>query len=162
MVRKKTISNDRIIYINDIKEIPIEYCGILCINIEKEHEIKQLLTSFYQHPGRWSWSVYTTIKTLYTECVTDGVFDLELSLEIQRSTQEHILLSPNHINLNPIIGWLGVNKNRRLKPIKDIFSHTIYSYPLVDVLLPEINSNIRYLQSELERNILSKENLLIE
>ncbi|MGR5330450.1 TackOD1 domain-containing metal-binding protein [Photobacterium damselae] len=157
---KKNISNDRIIYINDIKEIPIEYCGILCINIEKEHEIKQLLTSFYQHPGRWSWGVYTTIKTLYTECVTDGVFDLELSLEIQRSTQEHILLSPNHINLNPIIGWLGVNKNRRLKPIKDIFSHTIYSYPLVDLLLPEINSNTRYLQSELERNILSKEKLI--
>ncbi|WP_038869304.1 TackOD1 domain-containing metal-binding protein [Vibrio jasicida] len=146
-------------YIDDINELPLGMGGMLCINVSESKLVDELLKVFYQQAERWSWVVYTTIETPYSQCVTDGVFDLATSFKAWQSLQRRLEAVPYVERIDSLIGWLGVNRNRRLIALKNLDSPSIYTYPLIDAFYPDIYSTYRYVLSEQARNILESEQL---
>lgn len=62
--------------------------------------------------------------------------------------------------LDPLIGWLGVNRQRRVSALKSLESTSIYSFPIIDLLFPDIYSTYRYVLSEQGRGVLEPEALI--
>ncbi|PFG57788.1 diguanylate cyclase with GGDEF domain [Vibrio sp. ES.051] len=153
-------SFETLINVNSVEEIPTGLGGMVCIAEQNARQIDEALSAFYQQPGRWSWAVYVTQETAYSRCVTDGLFDEERSINAWQAIQRKLDTMDELEWLDPMIGWLGVNRQRRVKAMKSLESTPIYSYPIIDVLFPDIYSTYRYVLSEQSRGVLEAEELV--
>ncbi len=147
-------------YINDVEALPAGMGGMFCVNASEPKQLEVILKAFYQQQERWSWAVYTTIETPYSRCVTDGTFDLTTSYKAWQSSRSRLESVPQVTSLDPLIGWLGINRNRRLTAMKSLESSSIYTYPLIEAFYPDIYSTYRYVLSEKARDILESEQLM--
>ncbi|MGF1909246.1 diguanylate cyclase [Vibrio kasasachensis] len=157
--RENCTLND-VVYVQNITDIPPELGGMICINLASNQQVEASLKAFYQQAGRWSWCVFVTENTPYSQCVTDGIFDEQQSLETWHNIQNHMQIMSRHESLDPLIGWLGINRQRRLKALKCLESMSIYSYPIVEALFPELYSTYRYVLSEQSRGVIEAEQLI--
>ncbi|EKO3844757.1 diguanylate cyclase [Vibrio harveyi] len=147
-------------YINEVEALPAGMGGMFCVNASEPKQLEGILKAFYQQQERWSWAVYTTIETPYSRCVTDGTFDLTMSYKAWQSSRSRLESVPQVTSLDPLIGWLGINRNRRLTAMKSLESSSIYTYPLIEAFYPDIYSTYRYVLSEKARDILESEQLM--
>ena len=60
------------------------------------------------------------METPYSRCVTDGVFEARESIKIWRSIQSKLDAIDEPEVLDPLIGWLGVNRQRRVTALKSL------------------------------------------
>lgn len=149
-----------VIYVDSVEDIPSGLGGMLCINDSDSQQVEQSLKTFYQKPGRWSWCIYVTEHTPYSRCVTDGIFEQNEALETWHNVQRRIEAIRQPELLDPLIGWLGVNRQRRVTALKSLDSTAIYSYPIVDLFFPDMYSTYRYVLSEQSRGVLEAEQLI--
>lgn len=153
-------ANNEFIYVQGLNELPLVMGGVLCINQSDASHLEDLLQEFYQVSGRWSWCVFVTKETPYTRCVTDGLFDKRSAQELRKEMQRRLSLIHRPEMMDSLVGWLGVNRNRAVRPLKSLTSASIYSYPIIDVLFPDLRSPYRYVLSEQNRGVLHSEELV--
>lgn len=151
---------ENVAYINDVEALPFGMGGMLCVNVQEPKQVEGILKAFYQQQKRWSWAVYTTIETPYSRCVTDGIFDLTTSYKAWQNLRSRLESVPQVASLDPLIGWLGIDRSRRLTAMKSLELSSIYTYPLIEAFYPDIYSTYRYVLSEKARDILENEQLL--
>lgn len=149
-----------VILVNQIEEVPVGLGGMVCISYSDTQQINHALKAFFKEKGRWSWAVYVTVETPYSRCIADGVFEEVESKKVWRSIQSKIDSIDEPDVLDPLIGWLGVNRQRRVSALKSLESTSIYSFPIIDLLFPDIYSTYRYVLSEQGRGILEPEALI--
>ncbi len=147
-------------HIHSVDDLPAGLGGIFCISYQDRHQIDACLKSFYQQPGRWSWCVYVTHETALSKCVTDGIFSVEEALQNRKNIQNRLEAIHDPDTLDPLIGWLGVNRERRVVALKSLESTSIYSYPIIELLFADIYSSYRYATSEQNRGVLEAEQLI--
>ncbi|MBS9923142.1 diguanylate cyclase domain-containing protein [Vibrio alginolyticus] len=148
------------VLVNHIDEVATGLGGMVCIAYQDSHQIDTALKAFYQEKGRWSWAVYVSVETPYSRCVTDGVFEVRESIKIWRSIQNKLDAIDEPEVLDPLIGWLGLNRQRRVTALKSLESMSVYSYPIIDMFFPDIYSTYRYVLSEQGRGVLEAEVLI--
>lgn len=148
------------IYVSNINDIPSQLGGILCINLSNHQEIDASLRAFFRQPDRWSWCVYVTTETDYSQCVTDGLFDHATALETWSSIQPRLEAILSQGSIDPLIGWLGIHRRRRVFAFKSLESTSIYSYPIIEALFPDLYSTYRYVLSEQNHGVLEAEQLI--
>ncbi len=148
-----------VILVNQIEEVPVGLGGMVCISYSDTQQINHALKAFFKEKGRWSWAVYVTVETPYSRCIADGVFEELESKKVWRSIQSKIDSIDEPDVLDPLIGWLGVNRQRRVSALKSLESTSIYSFPIIDLLFPDIYSTYRYVLSEQGRGVLEPEAL---
>lgn len=149
-----------VILVNQIEEVPVGLGGMVCISYQDTQQINHALKAFFKEKGRWSWAVYVTVETPYSRCIADGVFEEVESKKVWRSIQSKIDSIDEPDVLDPLIGWLGVNRQRRVSALKSLESMSIYSFPIIDLLFPDIYSTYRYVLSEQGRGVLEPEALI--
>lgn len=149
-----------VILVNQIEEVPVGSGGMVCISYQDTQQINHALKAFFKEKGRWSWAVYVTVETPYSRCIADGVFEEVESKKVWRSIQSKIDSIDEPDVLDPLIGWLGVNRQRRVSALKSLESMSIYSFPIIDLLFPDIYSTYRYVLSEQGRGVLEPEVLI--
>ncbi|ELH3113092.1 diguanylate cyclase [Vibrio parahaemolyticus] len=149
-----------VILVNQIEEVPVGLGGMVCISYQDTQQINHALKAFFKEKGRWSWAVYITVETPYSRCIADGVFEEVESKKVWRSIQSKIDSIDEPDVLDPLIGWLGVNRQRRVSALKSLESMSIYSFPIIDLLFPDIYSTYRYVLSEQGRGVLEPEALI--
>lgn len=149
-----------VILVNQIEEVPVGLGGMVCISYSDTQQINHALKAFFKEKGRWSWAVYVTVETPYSRCIADGVFEELESKKVWRSIQSKIDSIDEPDVLDPLIGWLGVNRQRRVSALKSLESTSIYSFPIIDLLFPDIYSTYRYVLSEQGRGVLEPEALI--
>ncbi|MBM4892760.1 diguanylate cyclase [Vibrio parahaemolyticus] len=149
-----------VILVNQIEEVPVGLGGMVCISYSDTQQINHALKAFFKEKGRWSWAVYVTVETPYSRCIADGVFEEVESKKVWRSIQSKIDSIDEPDVLDPLIGWLGVNRQRRVSALKSLESMSIYSFPIIDLLFPDIYSTYRYVLSEQGRGVLEPEALI--
>ncbi|MEA5312908.1 diguanylate cyclase [Vibrio parahaemolyticus] len=149
-----------VILVNQIEEVPVGLGGMVCISYSDTQQINHALKAFFKEKGRWSWAVYVTVETPYSRCIADGVFEEVESKKVWRSIQSKIDSIDEPDVLDPLIGWLGVNRQRRVRALKSLESTSIYSFPIIDLLFPDIYSTYRYVLSEQGRGVLEPEALI--
>ncbi len=149
-----------VILVNQIEEVPVGLGGMVCISYQDTQQINHALKAFFKEKGRWSWAVYVTVETPYSRCIADGVFEEVESKKVWRSIQSKIDSIDEPDVLDPLIGWLGVNRQRRVSALKSLESTSIYSFPIIDLLFPDIYSTYRYVLSEQGRGVLEPEALI--
>ncbi|HCE2853145.1 TPA: diguanylate cyclase [Vibrio parahaemolyticus] len=149
-----------VILVNQIEEVPVGLGGMVCISYQDTQQINHALKAFFKEKGRWSWAVYVTVETPYSRCIADGVFEEVESKKVWRSIQSKIDSIDEPDVLDPLIGWLGVNRQRRVSALKSLESTSIYSFPITDLLFPDIYSTYRYVLSEQGRGVLEPEALI--
>ncbi len=152
--------SESFLHVQSIDEIPLEFGGMVCISYQDGGQTDEALKRFYQQTGRWSWCVYVTDSTPYSECVTDGVFEEEVALHEWQEVRRRLEAMQDYQSIDPIIGWLGVNRRRRIMALKRLESSTIYSYPIIDLFFPDVYSTYRYVLSEQNRGVLEAEHLI--
>lgn len=152
-------SHQHVIQLQNVKDLPEECGGMVCINFSTSSETDDAIKAFYAQPQRWSWCIFVTLETELSKCVTDGMYDAESALQTWGKIQDK-LTTINHDQVDALIGWLGVNKERRVRPLKSLKSASIYSYPIVELLFPELSSTYRYVLSEQTRGILESQHLV--
>ncbi|MCG9683250.1 diguanylate cyclase [Vibrio sp. Isolate23] len=151
---------DKVIYVRSVQELPEVFGGAACIAFSNQDTQKETLKAFYQQKLRWSWCLFSTEENTLTTCLTDGLFDENTAFDLWHNTQKKLSTASDIQALDPIIGWLGVNRERRITSLKNVSEPTIYQYPLIEFLYPELDSAYRYALSEQSRNILEKEHLI--
>ncbi|MFN3014808.1 diguanylate cyclase domain-containing protein [Vibrio coralliilyticus] len=151
---------DLVIHIPSINELPEGFGGAACVDYANSDVQEDALKSFYNQKLRWSWSLFTKTDHTLRTCLTDGLFDENASFELWRNTQKRLLAVSDISALDPVIGWLGVNRERRIISIKNVSEPSIYQYPLIEALYPDLDSAYRYVLSEQSRNIIEKEALI--
>ncbi len=149
-----------VILVNQIEEVPVGLGGMVCISYSDTQQINHALKAFFKEKGRWSWAVYVTVETPYSRCIADGVFEELESKKVWRSIQSKIDSIDEPDVLDSLIGWLGVNRQRRVSALKSLESTSIYSFPIIDLLFPDIYSTYRYVLSEQGRGVLEPEALI--
>ncbi|MBM5035163.1 diguanylate cyclase, partial [Vibrio parahaemolyticus] len=149
-----------VILVNQIEEVPVGLGGMVCISYQDTQQMNHALKAFFKEKGRWSWAVYVTVETPYSRCIADGVFEEVESKKVWRSIQSKIDSIDEPDVLDPLIGWLGVNRQRRVSALKSLESTSIYSFPIIDLLFPDIYSTYRYVLSEQGRGVLEPEALI--
>lgn len=150
----------KVLQINELNEISLLTSGVICFDCRDDDELKQILQEFYQQPLRWAWAVYTVVDSNYSQTVTDGVFDEQLAINSWQAMQRRLQLIKQIPLIDPLIGWLGISKTRSLKPFQDLAAHTIYSYPIIELLIPDLYSSYRYALSQSQRGMLESEALI--
>ncbi|HCG7659391.1 TPA: diguanylate cyclase, partial [Vibrio parahaemolyticus] len=114
-----------VILVNQIEEVPVGSGGMVCISYQDTQQINHALKAFFKEKGRWSWAVYVTVETPYSRCIADGVFEEVESKKVWRSIQSKIDSIDEPDVLDPLIGWLGVNRQRRVSALKSLESMSI-------------------------------------
>ena len=143
-----------------VEDLPDIWGGILCINLDDPNNQEETLNALFNHPKFWSWSIFVMHSTPYSECVTDGVFNEQNAYEHWQNTKLKLRKLPDIGSIEPLIGWLGINRQRRIKPIKSLASPTIYRYPIIEALYPELYSAYRFVVAETKREMLETEVLI--
>ena len=146
--------------VGTVTDLPDIYGGILCINLDDPKEQNDTLKDMFSHPKFWSWSVYVGLDTPYSECLSDGVFNEKLAYEQFQNTKVKLSKITDRSKMEPLVGWLGINRHRRIKPVKLVESLSIYRYPIIEALYPELFSSYRFIVSETKREMLEAETLV--
>ena len=153
-------TNDKFTQLENIAELPSALGGLVCISHENTDEIDASLRAFYSRPESWSWCVFVTNATPLSECVTDGIYDYQLASSTWDGMRSRLETMKHRSTVDPLIGWLGVNRERRVKPLKSITSTSIYSYPIIDLFFPDLNSTYRYVLAEQKQGVLEQDQLI--
>ncbi|NMV23233.1 diguanylate cyclase, partial [Vibrio parahaemolyticus] len=127
---------------------------MVVISYQDTQQMTHAFKAFFKEKGRWSWAVYVTVETPYSRRIADGVFEEVESKKVWRSLQSKLDSIDEPDVLDPLIGWLGVNRQRRVSALKSLESMSIYSFPIIDLLFPDIYSTYRYVLSEQGRGVL--------
>lgn len=146
--------------VSAVDDLPDIWGGILCINLDDPEKQNKALDAMYSHPKFWSWSTYVVQNTPYSECLIDGVFNEKIAFEHWQATKIKLSKLPDIEKIEPLIGWLGINRQRRVKPVKDLDSPSIYRYPIIEALYPNLYSSYRFIVTETKREKLEAETLV--
>jgi GGDEF domain-containing protein len=108
----------------------------------------------------WGWRIYVVSSSEYSSVLSDGLYE---PTSIQEALDDHhyryeLINIKNDVD--PVVGWLGLDKSRRLLPYKDVNQSSIYSYPLISAIYPDLNSTDRYLMARVKEDILTQGSLL--
>ncbi|WEM45169.1 diguanylate cyclase (plasmid) [Photobacterium sp. DA100] len=146
--------------VGTVEDLPDIWGGILCINLDVPEEQNQTLTAMFNHPKFWSWSTYVVHSNPYSDCLIDGIFNEQTAFEHWQNTKVKLSKLPELEKIEPLVGWLGINRQRRVRPVKLLDSLSIYRYPIIEVLYPELNSSYRFILAEAKREILENDILI--
>ncbi|WP_428775145.1 diguanylate cyclase [Vibrio sp.] len=145
--------------IDSVEQLPEIPGGLLVLNLEAECQDLQL-TLLHQLRHYWSWRVYVYHDSKLSPILSDGIFDANSSFNEWREHQQALAMVHDCNNVDPMVGWLGLDNRRRLVPMKNVQSNNIYHYPLIDIYYPELTSSYRFLMSEIKRDVLEADQLV--
>ncbi|NLS12974.1 diguanylate cyclase [Vibrio sp. SM6] len=158
-----SIAIDGVHYVTSVDAIPAEMGGLAIFHQPDPLALKRTLKQFYSHLKRWSWQVLVTHETPYSQAITDGRIDsqsVEQCLDEWRQFRQRLAVMADVQHIDALVGWLGLDRKRRLLPFKDLNSHSIYSFPLIEALYPDLYSSYRYVLAEHARGLIDKETLI--
>jgi hypothetical protein len=142
--------------VEDLPQIPVG-AVIIHQNAALQDDILMQLHAV----GRfWGWRIYVVSPSEYSSVLSDGLYE---STSIQEALDDHhdryeLINTKNDVD--PLVGWLGLDRSRRLLPYKDVNQTSIYSYPLISAIYPDLNSTDRYLIARVNEDILAQNSLL--
>ncbi|MDV5168062.1 diguanylate cyclase domain-containing protein [Photobacterium rosenbergii] len=142
------------------EDIPDIWGGILCINIDDPKQQHQVLRSMFSQPKFWSWTVYVIHSDHYSACLCDGTFDEHTAYNNWLDINQRIQKLSSIDQIEPLTGWLGILRSRRVIPFKKLNFLGIYQYPIVDAFYPELYSTYRFVFTESKRDMLEPEALI--
>ncbi|MEL6091144.1 diguanylate cyclase domain-containing protein [Plesiomonas shigelloides] len=147
-------------HIQSVNDISDSAAGAVCFDYDDEHELQEALRLFFSKPYRWSWCVFTTKKTAFTECVADDVFKEESAFRLWQEVKTKFMTISDADLLSPLVGWLGINRKRRVLPLKDTQTTALYFYPIIECFYPDLQSAYNYILAEEKRGILEADVLV--
>ena len=151
---------EQVIRVTTVDDLPDIWGGILCLSLDDPQEQNTMLATMFSHPKFWSWSTYVVQNNPYCECLTDGIFNEKVAFEHGKNTKIKLSKLPDIEKIEPFVGWLGINRQRRIRPVKQLNSLTIYRYPIIEALYPELYSSYRFIVTETKREMLEAERLV--
>lgn len=146
--------------VTNIEQLPEVLGGVVVLNIEASLQ-DEVLKQLHQCRKFWSWKIYVLEISPLSICLSDGVFNIE---NIEHTLYQHSRalesISGSRSNLDPLVGWLGLDQKRRLIPHRSLELKSIYAYPLVELYYPEISSTYRFVLSETKRDTFETDELI--
>ncbi|MCQ1058691.1 diguanylate cyclase [Photobacterium sp. ZSDE20] len=143
-----------------VDDLPDIWGGILCVNLDDPEEQSHMLVSIFSHQKVWSWAMYVTHTNHYSDCLCDGVFNEQTAYNYWLEINHRLNKLSNIEQIDPLTGWLGIQRTRRVTPFKQLNYLGIYQYPIIEALYPELYSTYRYVLSEVNREMLEPEKLV--
>ncbi|MGL4828114.1 MAG: diguanylate cyclase, partial [Vibrio sp.] len=144
--------------IEHIESLPETYGGLVIVARSSQQD--QLLQALHQTRRYWSWLIKVEEESELSGLLSDGVWEAETSLTEWRELQRRLALFHDLKECDPLLGWLGLMSNRRLIPLRDSRDSNLYRYPLLEAILPELDSPSRFLAAEANRGLLRVEQLV--
>lgn len=151
---------EHVVHFESINQLPDHIGGAICFDFDDLELQNEVIKQFYSKRWSWSWSIFTTQRNALSDCLTDGVFDEASWLTIRREAERRLTTTANVELLEPIIGWLSINRERNVMCSKDIRSTSLYRYPIIEALYPELDSTYRFVLAEKSRGILDSVELI--
>ncbi|MGF1695414.1 diguanylate cyclase [Vibrio lamellibrachiae] len=145
--------------VENLVDLPKVLGGTLIINLVPSKQ-DTTLQDFHRLLSFWSWRVYVLNPSPLSAILSDGIFDPERMIEDSSNHSLKLQTIRSTSDIEPLIGWLGLDFSRRLLPSKIVTSQTVYSYPLVELYYPELSSTYRFVLSEVKRDILEIDSLV--
>lgn len=146
--------------LGSIDDLPDIWGGVICLNFDKPDEQDHNLFLMLRQPKLWTWAVYVVNQNRYSECLCDGIFDEQSAYKNWLDINQKLSRIPDIAQVEPLIGWLGVQRARRIKPLKQLSSLGIYQYPIVDAFYPDLYSSHRFVLGETKREVLEPDKLI--
>lgn len=149
------LDTHRVVCVKNLNELPDSIGCVLII----ANDIDDQLEEFHRLRKYWSWRVYVTSSSLLSEHLSDGVWQETQVVQCDEHRHRLETLKVNQ-EIDPLLGWLGLDETRQLLPFRDSNSASVYRYPLLDAYLPDLESPDRFLFSETKRDLLFNRNLV--
>ncbi|WP_207905750.1 hypothetical protein [Aestuariirhabdus litorea] len=130
---------------------------ILALSPEQQD---QTLRAFHRLHRFWSWRIYVVEPSDLSAVLSDGQWEEERCLGELEKHRAKLPLIHNPDEVDPLLGWLWLDSGRSLIPVKDGSDASLYVYPLLESIHPDLESPYRYLMSELNRELLGTEQLV--
>lgn len=157
---QQTTELDQIVYVESLEQLPEQIGGAICFDFTDPDKLDDAIKTFYHNRWRWSWSLFTTHKTSFSDCTTDGLFEPDLWVSVTKDAERRLSMTADIERLDPLIGWLSLNRERKVLCNKDVHSTSLYRYPIIEALYPELESTYRFVLAEKNRSILDAEQLV--
>ncbi|WP_337028422.1 diguanylate cyclase domain-containing protein [Vibrio cholerae] len=138
--------------------LPKTYGGLLIVARSSEQD--KWLQALHHTRRYWSWMIKVEEESELSGLLSDGVWEGERSLTEWNELQRRLALFHEPEECDPLLGWLGLVPNRRLMPLRDSRDPNLYRYPLLEAILPELDSPTRFLIAEANRGLLRAEQLV--
>ncbi|MEZ9648321.1 diguanylate cyclase [Vibrio sp. 10N.261.52.C2] len=146
--------------VSDIEQLPELLGGVVFLNTEASVQ-DDLLSQLHRCRKFWSWKIYVFETSALSVCLSDGVLNQDtIEEELTQHSRTLNSVSESTDALDPLIGWLGLEQDRRLVPHHSLTLKSIYSYPLVDLYYPELSSTYRFVLSETKRDTFEYDELI--
>lgn len=146
--------------IESLSQLPQQLGGAVCFSFNDAEQQDRALRTFYTRRFSWSWCVFVTQESDYSPFLSDGLYHPEQSQAMVEQVAQRLVTLPLPDTIEPMVGWLGLHRDRRVLCRKDVNYAAIYSYPIIESLYPELESSYRFTVAELKRHVLEAEQLV--
>lgn len=146
--------------IDSLSNLPVTMGGAICFSYRDKARLDQALRAFHSHRFSWSWCVFVSQESEYSTHLSDGVFEPDTARRLVERVREKLTTMAEPEKVEPLIGWLGVNRQRRVSCRKDLSFSSIYRYPIIESLYPELESTYRFVLAEQKHHVLEAEMLV--
>ncbi|WP_372881785.1 hypothetical protein [Psychromonas sp.] len=143
---EKLLSEYQVVILNLESELLIEKSITCYIDLDTQQQ-DQLLSRIHQSEHGWTWTVYVKSHSELSEYLCDGLLSQQ---KISNTAAKLSLLSKTPAD--KLLAYLWLNENRKLKPKRDRYSDSIYSYPLLNLYHHAQKTPFIYLAKQLESN----------
>lgn len=147
-------------YIKSIEDVDCGAAGAICFDYDNDDALREGLTLFFSKKYRWSWCVFTTLKTEFAKCVASHFFDEKNALDLWGKIKSKIHGISDLNSIPPLIGWLGMDSRRSILPLKDIYTSSLYCYPIVECFYPDLQSTYNYVLAESKHGVINAKTLV--
>ncbi|MCL6415995.1 hypothetical protein MIB92_10050 [Aestuariirhabdus sp. Z084] len=148
-----------ITFVDSIESLPADVGGLLLLSLSAEQQ-DLILNQLHASHRYWTWRVYGLEDSARLSLMADGLWDEALCLEDYEQHQSKLTLIHSPEEVDPLLGWLWLDNTRSLIPVKSGDTPSLYSYPLLESIHPDLESPYRYLMSEINRELLVSERLV--
>lgn len=146
--------------IDSLSSLPVTIGGAICFSYRDKTTLDRALKAFHAHRFSWSWCVFVSQESEYSRFLSDGVFEPDSAQKLIESVCGKLATVTDPEQIEPLVGWLGVNRQRRVSCRKDLSFSSIYYYPIIESLYPELESTYRFVLAEQKRHVLEADILV--
>lgn len=141
--------------VDAMAELPTQRHGILVLNLPASQQDSWLQT-WHQAKRFYGWLIFVVNESRYSDALADGLWLPESALQawqrLQANAEQIKVADPE-----PLLAWLWLGDHRRLLPVAEHQSDSLYVYPLLQALQPERDNLFHFLAQETKRGLLASE-----
>lgn len=139
--------------ISDLSLLPNDE-AIICISCLDHNQQDEVLKEMHRNYGAWCWKVFVLNESGVSTHLSDGSF---IDIDLDKIWQEHSekLALIEYQPTDRLLAWLWLDSSRRLLPFKNVYSSTVYSYPIYGLYYKDDDSYYGYINSEAKNHYLA-------